>query len=292
MPLSVIIAILAVSLALPLFLWSVLPRRNPEDRLIKENLSRGLPPREQDTVAGVGQLTTVAQRFTSKKGVARLDRLLVRAGRPAAWPLTRLVAAKSLLAAIATVFGFLLLSGQLSAILIVLVVVTATVAYFVPDLLLYSRGIERQRAIGLELPDTLDQMMIAVEAGLGFDAAMAHVGKNGKGPLAEELIRTLQDMRVGRSRREAYEELGKRTSVPDLNTFIRAIIQADIYGISISKVLRTQSNEMRLKRSQRAEEKAMQIPVKVMIPLILCILPVLFLVLLGPAVLTVMDTMG
>ena len=202
----------------------------------------------------------------------------------------RLLAAKPTLALAVLLFGLLLL-GSGGGLLIMMTIVVSIVVYFLPDLLLYSRGIERQRAIGLELPDTLDQMLIAVEAGLGFDAAMAHVGENGKGPLSEELIRTLQDMRVGRSRREAYEELGKRTSVPDLNTFIRAVIQADIYGISIAKVLRTQSNEMRLKRSQRAEEKAMQIPVKVMIPLILCILPVLFLVLLGPAVLTVMETM-
>lgn len=291
MPLTVIIAVFAVSVSLPLFLWSVLPRRNPEDRTIKENLSRGLPPHNEEREATESSLNAHAQRFTSKRGVARLDRLLARAGRPTTWPLPRLLAAKPILAGVALFFGILILSGQLSGVLLALVVVTTTVVYFVPDLLIYSRGIERQRAIGLELPDTLDQMMIAVEAGLGFDAAMAHVGENGKGPLAEELIRTLQDMRVGRSRRDAYEELGKRTSVPDLNTFIRAVIQADIYGISISKVLRTQSNEMRLKRSQRAEEKAMQIPVKVMIPLILCILPVLFLVLLGPAVLTVMDAM-
>ena len=128
---------------------------------------------------------------------------------------------------------------------------------------------------------------IAVEAGLGFDAAMARAGRNGTGPLAQELIRTLQEIQVGQLRRTAYESLALRTDVPDLRRFVRAIIQADAYGISVADVLRTQAAEMRMKRRQRAEEKAMQIPVKVIFPLMLCILPVLFIVLLGPAVMDI-----
>ncbi len=139
----------------------------------------------------------------------------------------------------------------------------------------------------MELADTLDQMTIAVEAGLGFESAMARAGRNGKGPLAEELVRTLQDIAVGQPRRDAYLALAERTGVPDLRRFIRAVVQADAYGVSIADVLRTQAQEMRLKRRQRAEEKAMQIPVKVIFPLILCILPTLFIVLLGPAVLRI-----
>jgi len=194
---------------------------------------------------------------------------------------------KPVLAGTALLFGVLLLAGRPSTPLVVLVLVVTAVAYMAPDLVLYGRGQERQAAIGLELPDTLDQMMIAVEAGLGFEAAMARAGENGKGPLAQELVRTLQDMRVGLSRKEAYRALGERTSVPDLRTFVRSVIQADAYGISISGVLRTQAQEMRLKRRQRAEEKAMQIPVKVLFPLMLCILPVLFIAVLGPTVLSI-----
>ena len=152
---------------------------------------------------------------------------------------------------------------------------------------MYSRAKERSQQIGLELADTLDQMTIAVEAGLGFDAAMVRAARNGKGPLAEELVRTLQDIQMGRSRRQAYEALAQRTEAADLRRFVRAVIQADAYGISIADVLRTQAAEMRVKRRQRAEEKAMQIPVKVIFPLILCILPTLFIVLLGPAVLQI-----
>jgi tight adherence protein C len=133
-------------------------------------------------------------------------------------------------------------------------------------------------------------MMIAVEAGLGFEAAMSRAGANGKGPLAEELVRTLQDMRVGLSRRDAYLALSERTNVPDLRAFVRAVVQADAYGISISAVLRTQAKEMRLKRRQRAEEKALQIPVKVLFPLMLCILPTLFIAVLGPTVINVMTS--
>jgi tight adherence protein C len=170
---------------------------------------------------------------------------------------------------------------------LLIAVVATIVGYFLPELLMHSRGQERSAKIALELPDTLDQMTIAVEAGLGFDSAMAKAGRNGKGPLAEELVRTLQDMQVGQSRRQAYDSLGRRTDVPDLRKFVRAIVQADKYGVAIADVLRTQAAEMRIKRRQRAEEKAMEIPVKVIFPLMLCILPVLFIVLLGPAVLDI-----
>jgi tight adherence protein C len=137
------------------------------------------------------------------------------------------------------------------------------------------------------LADTLDQMTIAVEAGLGFEAAMAKAATNGKGPLAEEVIRTLQDMSIGRARKDAYQAFGERTSSPDLRRFTRSVVQADTYGISIAAALRVQAAEMRLRRRQRAEERAMRIPVKVLFPLIFCILPVLFIVLLTPAVLSI-----
>jgi tight adherence protein C len=221
--------------------------------------------------------------------VARLNRLAGSAGRPADWPVPRLVAAKLVLAAVSAVLGLLVVAGRPGALTVLMAVVLTGVAYVVPELLLYSRGQERQKAIALELADTLDQMTIAVEAGLGFESAMARAGRNGRGPLAQELVRTLQDIAVGQPRREAYLALAERTSVPDLRRFIRAVVQADAYGVSIADVLRTQAQEMRLKRRQRAEEKAMQIPVKVIFPLILCILPTLFIVLLGPAAMDIVD---
>jgi tight adherence protein C len=165
-------------------------------------------------------------------------------------------------------------------------------AFFLPDLLVYSRGIERQQQIQIELPDTLDQMTISVEAGLGFESAMAKAATNGNGPLAEELIRTLQDMSIGRTRHDSYEALAARTTSTDLRRFTRAVIQADTYGIAIADVLHVQASEMRLKRRQRAEEKAMKVPVKVLFPLMFCILPVLFVVVLGPAVINLVQVFG
>lgn len=290
MPPTITLGILAVTVSVPALLWLLFFTRDKDRPIILENLSRGFTEKSDRPTGQSGfSIMAATCRLTPARAVARLDRLHALAGRPAAWTVDRVVAAKPVLAVAALLLCLLLFSGHLGGPLLLLVMVVTVVAYFVPDLLLQSRGQERQKQIALELPDTLDQMMIAVEAGLGFDSAMARAGDKGKGPLADELVRTLQDMQIGRSRREAYEALGERTAVPDLDTFVRSVVQADIYGISISKVLRTQAGEIRLKRRQRAEEKAMQIPVKVIIPLMLCILPVLFIALLGPAILNVIS---
>ena len=286
LPSPVLAAALALALGVPLLGWALFSGRPAAAAGARHNLVRGIELPSAIGRRGIG-LTALVGGLTPASTYARLDRLAATAGRPAAWPVSRLVAAKLVLAAAAgSLSGLLLLSkpGTLTA---VLAVVSTGVAYFVPELLLKSRGQERQQAIALELADTLDQMTIAVEAGLGFESAMARAGKNGKGPLAEELVRTLQDIGVGQPRRDAYLALAERTGVPDLRRFIRAVVQADAYGVSIADVLRTQAKEMRLKRRQRAEEKAMQIPVKVIFPLILCILPTLFIVLLGPAVMDI-----
>jgi tight adherence protein C len=284
-----------LSLALPLLAWSVLARPSQVQRRTVSNLQRGLErswtedgSTEPVDARRTGGLPAVARRLTPGGSVRRLDRLLARAGRPPGWPLERLLVAKLavpfVLAALSLYYVRMAGTGTVPVLVGTFMIV---VGYFLPELLLHSRAQERSTKIALELPDTLDQMTIAVEAGLGFDAAMARAGKNGQGPLAEELIRTLQDMQVGQSRRQAYDALGSRTDVPDLRKFVRAIVQADKYGVAVADVLRTQAAEMRIKRRQRAEEKAMQIPVKVIFPLMLCILPVLFIVLLGPAVLDI-----
>jgi tight adherence protein C len=286
--LFVVVAICCVVIAVPVTVWALTPGDARSRRQAKANLTRGLVLGETARANTESPLAEIARRLVSEKNRKRLDHLHALAGRPAAWPIDRLLVLKPVLVLALALFSTLLLTRQASGGLIALTVLITVVGYFVPDLLLYSRGLERQTAIGLELPDTLDQMLIAVEAGLGFEAAMTRAGENGKGPLADELIRTLQDMRVGMSRKHAYQALSRRTNVPDLNAFVRAVVQADAYGISISAVLRTQAKEMRVKRRQRAEEKAMQIPVKVLFPLMLFILPVLFIAVLGPTVITVM----
>jgi len=219
----------------------------------------------------------------------QLARLLAQAGRPVAWPLARVLEAKMLLALVGVVVGILFAAqaGSKGPLFAVVGAGVAVIMYFVPELRLYSLGLERRQKILVELADTLDQMSIAVDAGLGFDAAMARVAQNGRGVLAQELIRTLQDIQVGKSHRDAYEDLIDRTHVADLKLFIRSVIQAEQYGLALSTVLNTQAAEMRMKRRQRAEKKAMQIPIKVIFPLMLFVMPVLFIMVLGPAAITI-----
>jgi tight adherence protein C len=288
LPVPVLAGAVGLAIALPLLGWALFARPPEAVAAARANLTRGLDVAAPAPAGSRSRLlSAVVGALTPSGTAARLNRLAGAAGRPAAWPLPRLVAAKLVLAAVAATLGLLVLTARPGVLTVLVAVVATGVAYVVPELLLYSRGQERQAAIALELADTLDQMTIAVEAGLGFESAMARAGRNGRGPLAEELVRTLQDIAVGQPRREAYLALAQRTAVPDLGRFIRAVVQADAYGVSIADVLRTQAQEMRLKRRQRAEEKAMQIPVKVIFPLILCILPTLFIVLLGPAALDI-----
>jgi tight adherence protein C len=288
----VVSAAIVLGLAVGLLTWALVARPRVNKQLLS-NLQRNLhtPGQEEDEPADDDDsslLYAIARRLTSTTMVRRLERLHLKAGRPADWPVPRLIQAKLVFAVIIGLLGVVYLQHASSMLAVLTAVGVTVVAYFVPELLLHSRAQKRSEQIQLALADTLDQMTIAVEAGLGFEAAMARAGRNGKGPLAEELIRTLQSIQVGRSRREAFDSLAGRTDVADLRRFIRAVIQAETYGIAIADVLRSQAREMRLKRRQRAEEKAMQIPVKVIFPLMLCILPVLFIVLLGPAAMDIM----
>lgn len=288
---AALLPVLVLSGGLGLLAWSVLVGPDRARARAVANLQRGYDPR--DGLAAPQEqsslLQALAKRVTPGPIYRLLDRLHAKAGRPASWPIELLLVVKIVVPLIAGWAMFTFIAATEPSPLFVLVgTVMVIVNYFLPELLLYSRGIERREQITLELADTLDQMTIAVEAGLGFDSAMARAGQNGNGPLAEELVRTLQDIQMGQSRRQAFEALGHRTDVVDLRRFIRAVIQADSYGIAIADVLRTQASEMRMKRRQRAEEKAMQVPVKVIFPLLLCILPVLFIVLMGPAVMDIM----
>lgn len=256
---------------------------------VRDNLGRGRLIADSGNSATESKGSVrVGVRLTPKGYAAWLDKLLAKAGRPAAMPLERLLVAKPALALVAAFAGTFLLVKSPSGGNLLLAIFLTVLAYFAPDILIHGRGVERQKAIEMELPNTLDQMLISVEAGLGFESAMARAGQNGNGPLADELLRTLQDMQVGRSRKDAYLAMSQRADVPDLRSFVRSVVQADQYGIALASVLRTQAKQMRIKRRQRAEEKAMKLPVKVLFPLMFCILPVLFIVIIGPAVINVM----
>ncbi|MHB1007166.1 MAG: type II secretion system F family protein [Chloroflexota bacterium] len=165
--------------------------------------------------------------------------------------------------------------------------VLAAIGYFLPDLWLATLIGKRKKVILKALPDALDLLTISVEAGLGFDAALNKVAQKWDNALSDEFNRTLAEMRVGKSRREALRDLCARTDVPDMNAAFAAVIQSDQLGVSIAQVLRVQSEQMRVIRRQRAEEEAHQAPVKMTFPLIFLIFPAMLIVILGPAVLQI-----
>lgn len=295
---TVVAGIAVLSLAILLLVWALFGDADRTHRRVRANLQRDLDapsdplPQLESRAQLQGGIRRLAHALTPAGAVKRLDLLLARAGRPRSWPLSRIIVFKLVLGVIGALVGFLLFVDSPNVLRLLIAITTTIGLYFLPDLLIYNQGLKRRETVQLELADTLDQMVIAVEAGLGFEAAMGHAARNGTGPLAEELLRTLQDIQVGQPRRAAYEALAARNEVQDLRRFISAVIQADVYGIAIGDVLRTQASEMRLKRRQRAEEKAMQVPVKIVIPLVTCILPVLFIVILGPAVMDIADLFG
>jgi len=166
------------------------------------------------------------------------------------------------------------------------------VAFAMPDIWVRRRGEERQHQIQIELPDVLDQITMSVDAGLGFEASVARAAKVGEGPLADELSRTVQEMQLGISRTDALRNLAERTEVPDLKSFVVTVVQSEEYGLPITTVLSVQADELRDKRRQRAEERALRIPVLLIFPLAFCIFPTIFIILLGPALIRIYRDIG
>ncbi len=221
----------------------------------------------------------------------RIRRRLELAGNPPGWTVDRVVSMK----VVAAIGGFIL--GSLFAVVIspgftiqiLMVVGGLLVGFYGPNLYLYQQSYDREEKIQRSLADAIDLLTISVESGLGFDAALQQVSRNTTGPLAEEFARALREMQIGQGRTEAMRALSERTNLADLKSFVSSLVQADSFGIPIGQVLRVQSAEMRVKRRQRAEEKAQQVPVKITIPLIFCILPCLFLAVMGPAAISILD---
>ncbi|NKW03882.1 type II secretion system F family protein [Rhodococcus hoagii] len=213
-PALITAAAVAVGASVPIMIWAIVGDRDPARRPVLDNLSAGLDLAQVDGSATVAP-PSLLRRTTTPGTMARLDRLLSRAGRPPAWPVEKIAAGKLVLAGAMGALGVLFLLPEPAPVRIALVTVVVVVAYFTPELLLHSRGEERQQQIDLALPDTLDQMTIAVEAGLGFEAAMSRAAKNGKGPLAEEFVRTLQDIQMGKSRERGRSSTSIRLSLQD-----------------------------------------------------------------------------
>jgi len=214
--------------------------------------------------------------------VAKAERNIVLGGYHAGWGLRRLIVLKIVAGTIGGFLSFSFFSLDPSGRRLAVFVLVTALCFFYPDIWLDARAKERQKEIERALPDLLDQAVIALESGLSFEASLARIADNSTGPLAEEFKRTLQDMRLGMSRRAAYQSLSDRTTVEDVQRFCKQVLQAEEFGVSMSTVVRNRASDMRIKRRYRAEEIAQKIPVKIIFPLATCLMPVLFIVILYP----------
>jgi tight adherence protein C len=239
-------------------------------------------------------LTGVGRRFTPVGYVDQVKLKLVRAGRPGPDAADRFLAIRVVTVALVPVafignyvWNPLGMDGMLHHAVFGLMAFALIAG---PDAILNRQVEERQYELRRSLPDIMDLLVISVEAGLGFEQALDRVIANVPGPLSEEFARVLGEVRAGSSRADAMRALDERTDVPEIRSFVLAILQADTFGVSIGRVLRSQADEMRIKRRQLAQERAQKAPVKMMVPMVFCIFPALFVVVLGPAIINIRET--
>ncbi|MGA3056669.1 MAG: type II secretion system F family protein [Candidatus Limnocylindrales bacterium] len=242
----------------------------------------------------VARLSRMSGRLGSASSTEAAERRLALAGNPGDLKLTDWMGVKILVAIATGVLLFLLISVLSTSVGsgLLLGVAGFGVGYLIPEFWLGGKIKARQKVILKMIPDTLDLLTISVRAGLGFDAALAKVVEKLPGPLSDEFRRALAEVRVGKARRDALRDMVPRTNVQPLSNFIGAIIQAEQLGVSISKVLQVQSEQLRIERRQRAEEMAAKAPIKMLFPLVGCIFPSLFIVILGPAIISIIKNMG
>ncbi|MGD9704268.1 MAG: type II secretion system F family protein [Acidimicrobiia bacterium] len=281
-----------------LVLWWALSGARTQRATI--SLSGGSTPTNDMHVAvlqrGVGERTVQPllarfgrkiRRYTPQGRLDALEQLVFRAGARRRWTVERVLAVKVLLAVMGALFGVLRFVSGPSAVGLVFGILLVVIGFLLPDLLLRRRADERQQEIRRSLADTIDQLSITVQAGLGINAAIARVAATVTGPLGGELSRAVQDMRAGLPRAEALLGVADRTGVPELRQFVMALTQSEKLGVPIAKTLSVQAGEMRVKRRQHAEEQAMKLPVKILFPMVVCIMPCIFIVILGPAAITI-----
>jgi len=240
----------------------------------------------------VSALATLAGHLAPSGVRDRIATKLVLAGSPPSWTAERVLAFKGLGLILGAGLGYVVgLAGGPHLLGILWVPLLAATLFLIPGAALGQAVLQRQEAIRRALPDTMDLLTISVEAGLGFDAALLHVRRSTTGPLSQEIGWMLHEMQLGVSRVDAFRHLSERTNVEELRGFVLAMIQADVFGVSIAKVLRSQARELRIKRRQRAEEKAMKVPIKLLFPMLTCIFPAMFVVLVAPGVIRIVDTL-
>jgi tight adherence protein C len=299
-----LLVVLAVFLAVGLFAYAMLGFLFAEDRVVARRL-KGLddyqvaeakeaapllkPFRQRVMSPAVDGIMGVVHAFAPKDLAERTDAKLASAGHPGSMNASSFIALRVGLAAVAVACGVIAFLLGIAALrwAIVVLPVLAIIGWAIPGLWLENRIEHRKTEIRRTLPDMLDMLTISVQAGLGFDAAVAKYVKNSRGPLAMEFGRALQEVQAGVARRDALRRLADRCDVPELSSFITAMVQAEMLGTSVSQVLTAQASEMRLRRRQHAEQQAQKLPVKQVFPLVICILPATMIVILGPAVISI-----
>jgi tight adherence protein C len=259
-----------------------LPANVREQEMLKSIQERVLVP-------FMGKLSGLLGHFTPAGYLQGVREKLVKAGNPAGLDADRFMTLK-LLGAVSIVFWpfFAFKIAELSGFYGMIVTgLLWGMSFFGPDVFVQRKVDQRQYLIATRLPDVLDLLVISVEAGLGFEQAIDRTIDTVPGPLADEFRRMLQETRMGATRAEGLRAMDERCQVPELRSFILAMLQADTFGVSIGRMLRAQADDMRVRRRQRAQEAAQKAPVKMLFPLIFCIFPSLFVVILGPAVLQI-----
>ncbi|NNE72759.1 MAG: type II secretion system F family protein [Acidimicrobiales bacterium] len=298
LPLRVWLGAGAIGAAIPVLWWAVSARAHSnrllqtttEQRTNLRDLVLAQSGQERVVQPGLRRLADFARAFTPAGLISHIEKRVLQAGVSQSWPVDRVLGMKVLLAGAVTVIMLLQWVGNPSNVqLLFLALFMGGVAFILPDFFLAGAARTRQVEIQTGLPDFLDQITISVEAGLGFEAALGHVAGNVEGAMGMEIQRTLQDIRLGMSRQQAFEGLAFRTDVPEVKHFVLAMGQAEKLGMPIADVLRIQSGELRLRRRQTAEEEAQKVGVKMIFPLVLCILPALIIVLLAPAIFELID---
>jgi tight adherence protein C len=253
------------------------------------------PLKERALVPLLDGMSNLGRRFTPTGYIDKVKLKFVYAGMPDSAAVDRFLAirvvtvvAAALAFVLLFVFNLLGLSGMLRLAVPGVLIAGLVLA---PDSWLNRKVESRQHEMQVGLPDVLDLLVISVEAGLGFEQALDRVIASVPGPLTEEFSRMLGEVRAGAARADALRAMDERCNVPELRSFIMAIIQADTFGVSIGRVLRSQAEEMRIKRRQLAQERAQKAPVKMLIPMVFCIFPALFVVVLGPAILNIRESL-
>ncbi len=258
-----------------------------------EELELQQPFRERVLKPLFRSILTTLGRFGLKQNQERLRINLQLAGNPGNITPNMFIGLRMALAISLLVVVGLLVIGRMPFMQALMgTLIAAMIGYILPGIWLDRKIKERKKNILKALPDALDLLCISVEAGLAFDLALQRVAQKWDNELSREFQRVLQDIRLGRTRREALRDLVTRTGVEDVQTFVSAVIQADQLGVSMSKILRIQSDQLRVRRRQRAEEAAQKAPVKMLIPMVFLIFPALFVVILGPAVPRIMQALG